>query len=55
MQQGDLGVQRSGPCRGMEEGLAPYLTATPRLVPGFAALVHHEAPPEGAEPLTQDG
>lgn len=39
---------------GMEEGLRPYLTVTPRLVPGFAALVQHEAPPEGAERLTPD-
>lgn len=39
---------------GMEEGLAPYLTVTPRLVPGFAALVQHQSPPPGAEPLTQD-
>jgi tetratricopeptide (TPR) repeat protein/predicted Ser/Thr protein kinase len=39
---------------GMEEGLTPYLSVTPRLIPGFTALVQHEAPPAGAEPLTQD-
>ncbi len=40
---------------GMEEALAPYLTVTPRLVPGFTALVQHQAPPPGSEPLSPDG
>ncbi|MHC5052933.1 MAG: serine/threonine protein kinase, partial [Planctomycetota bacterium] len=34
--------------------LAPYLTVTPSLVPAFAALVKHESPPTGAEPLQGD-
>ncbi|MHC4551069.1 MAG: serine/threonine-protein kinase [Planctomycetota bacterium] len=34
--------------------LAPYLTITPSLVPGFAALVKHESPPTGSEPLQGD-
>jgi tetratricopeptide (TPR) repeat protein len=40
---------------GMEEALRGYLTVTPRLVPAFAALVQHQAPPPGSEPLTPDG
>ena len=40
--------------KGMEEALAPYLTVTPRLLPAFAAMVRHEAMPEGQEPLSQD-
>jgi tetratricopeptide (TPR) repeat protein len=39
---------------GMEEALRPYLTVTPRLVPAFAAMVQHETPPPGAEPLSAD-
>jgi tetratricopeptide (TPR) repeat protein len=31
--------------------LRPYLTVTPSLVPAFAAMVLHETPPEGSEPL----
>jgi serine/threonine protein kinase/tetratricopeptide (TPR) repeat protein len=34
--------------------LAPYLTVTPSLVPAFAALVKHEGPPTGSEPLQGD-
>ncbi|MHC4136773.1 MAG: serine/threonine-protein kinase [Planctomycetota bacterium] len=34
--------------------LAPYLTVTPSLVPAFAALMRHEGPPTGAEPLQGD-
>ncbi|MCZ6788315.1 MAG: tetratricopeptide repeat protein, partial [Planctomycetota bacterium] len=33
---------------------APYLTVTPSLVPTFAALIKHESPPTGAEPLGGD-
>jgi tetratricopeptide (TPR) repeat protein len=40
---------------GMEEALRPYLTVTPRLVPAFAALIQHESPPPGSEPLSSDG
>jgi tetratricopeptide (TPR) repeat protein/predicted Ser/Thr protein kinase len=32
--------------------LAPYLTVTPGLVPAFAALIKHESPPAGAEPVS---
>ncbi len=39
---------------GLEETLQGYLTATPLLIPAFAALLKGEAPPEGAEPLTKD-
>jgi tetratricopeptide (TPR) repeat protein len=35
--------------RGLDEALAPYLSATPRLVPAFAALLRGEPPPSGAE------
>ncbi|MHC4549795.1 MAG: tetratricopeptide repeat protein [Planctomycetota bacterium] len=38
----------------LAEALAPYLTVTPSLVPAFAALVKHEIPPTGAEPLQGD-
>ncbi|MHC4225077.1 MAG: ATP-binding protein, partial [Planctomycetota bacterium] len=38
----------------LEERLRPYLTATPLLIPAFAALVTHDAPPEGAEPIQGD-
>jgi tetratricopeptide (TPR) repeat protein len=34
--------------------LAPYLTVTPSFVPTFAALVKHESPPTGADPLQGD-
>jgi tetratricopeptide (TPR) repeat protein len=40
---------------GMEDALRPYLTVTPRLIPAFAALIQHEAPPSGSEPLSSDG
>ncbi|MHC4849466.1 MAG: ATP-binding protein [Planctomycetota bacterium] len=36
---------------GLEEAVAPYLTVTPSLVPSFAALIKHETPPTGIEPL----
>jgi tetratricopeptide (TPR) repeat protein len=35
----------------LAESVAPYLTVTPALVPAFAALVKHDAPPQGTEPL----
>ncbi len=38
----------------LEEALAPYLTVTPSLVPAFAAMTRHEAPPAGAQPLSAD-
>ncbi|MHC4955172.1 MAG: protein kinase domain-containing protein [Planctomycetota bacterium] len=38
----------------LEESLAPYLTITPSLIPAFAALVRHESPPTGSEPLQGD-
>ncbi len=38
----------------LAEALAPYLTVTPSLVPAFAALVKHESPPTGSEPLQGD-
>jgi serine/threonine protein kinase/tetratricopeptide (TPR) repeat protein len=38
----------------LEERLKPYLTVTPLLVPAFGALVKHDAPPEGAEPIQGD-
>jgi serine/threonine protein kinase/tetratricopeptide (TPR) repeat protein len=34
--------------------LAPYLTVTPSLIPAFTALVKHESPPTGSEPLQGD-
>jgi tetratricopeptide (TPR) repeat protein len=40
--------------RGLEEALRPYLTVTPSLVPAFAALVKHESPPSGSEPIQGD-
>ncbi len=39
---------------GLEDALRPYLTVTPSLVPAFAALIRHEAPPEGAAAMTPD-
>ncbi|MHC4973898.1 MAG: serine/threonine-protein kinase [Planctomycetota bacterium] len=39
---------------GLDEALAPYLTVTPSLVPAFAALLKHESPPTGSEPLQGD-
>ncbi|MHC4940718.1 MAG: protein kinase domain-containing protein [Planctomycetota bacterium] len=36
---------------GLEEAVAPYLTVTPSLIPSFAALIKHETPPTGTEPL----
>jgi len=38
----------------LEEPVRPYLRVTPALVPGFAALIRHEPPPAGAEPLAGD-
>ncbi|MHC4955102.1 MAG: protein kinase domain-containing protein [Planctomycetota bacterium] len=38
----------------LADALTPYLTVTPSLVPTFAALVKHESPPTGAEPLSGD-
>jgi serine/threonine protein kinase/tetratricopeptide (TPR) repeat protein len=40
--------------QGLEEALRPYLTVTPSLVPAFAALVRHENPPTGSEPIQGD-
>jgi tetratricopeptide (TPR) repeat protein/energy-coupling factor transporter ATP-binding protein EcfA2 len=39
---------------GLAETLAAYLGQTPLLVPGFAALLTNQAPPEGALALTKD-
>jgi len=38
----------------LASALTPYLAAAPSLVPSFAALVNHEAPPTNAQPLTGD-
>jgi predicted ATPase len=38
----------------LADALAPYLTVTPSLVPGLVALVRHENPPDGSEPLQGD-
>ena len=38
----------------LAQALRPHLGVTPTLVPGFAAMVKHEAPPSGSEPLTGD-
>ncbi|MHC4472183.1 MAG: ATP-binding protein, partial [Planctomycetota bacterium] len=38
----------------LAEGLMPYLSVTPTLVPTFAALVKRETPPAGAEPIEGD-
>ncbi|MHC4939982.1 MAG: serine/threonine-protein kinase [Planctomycetota bacterium] len=38
----------------LEQRLAPYLTVTPLLIPAFAALIRHDAPPEGAEAIQGD-
>ncbi len=35
----------------LAQALTPYLTVTPSLIPAFAALLKHEAPPTGAEAL----
>ncbi|MHC4862282.1 MAG: ATP-binding protein, partial [Planctomycetota bacterium] len=39
---------------GLASSLAPYLTVTPTLVPAFAAMVKHETPPTGSEPIQGD-
>jgi len=39
---------------GLRDALAPYLTVTPSLIPSFAALIRHESPPTGSEPLGGD-
>jgi tetratricopeptide (TPR) repeat protein len=39
---------------GLTETLAPYLTETPTLVPAFAAVLKHESPPSGADPVQGD-
>jgi serine/threonine-protein kinase len=39
---------------GLSDALVPYLETTPALVPGFAAMMKHETPPPGAEPITGD-
>jgi serine/threonine protein kinase/tetratricopeptide (TPR) repeat protein len=39
---------------GLEEALAPYLTVTPTLVPGFVSLLRHESAPTGSAPLQGD-
>jgi tetratricopeptide (TPR) repeat protein/tRNA A-37 threonylcarbamoyl transferase component Bud32 len=39
---------------GLEGALAPYFTVTPSLLPTFAALVKHESPPTGSEPIQGD-
>jgi len=38
----------------LEESLRKYLTVTPSLIPAFTALVRHESPPTGSEPLQGD-
>jgi serine/threonine protein kinase/tetratricopeptide (TPR) repeat protein len=38
----------------LDTAIRPYLTATPGLVPAFAALLRNEAPPEGALSLAGD-
>ncbi|MHC4859943.1 MAG: serine/threonine protein kinase, partial [Planctomycetota bacterium] len=38
----------------LEKTLARYLKVTPALVPAFAALVRHDSPPSGIEPLGGD-
>ena len=38
----------------LEERLRPYLTVTPSLVPALAAVIRHESPPPGAQPLLGD-
>jgi serine/threonine protein kinase/tetratricopeptide (TPR) repeat protein len=37
-----------------EDSVRPYLRVTPALIPGFAALIRHEPPPVGSEPLGGD-
>jgi len=39
---------------GVETTLGRYLSATPLLVPAFAALLRGDVPPPGTEPLTKD-
>ncbi len=39
---------------GTEAALKPYMTVTPSLVPAFVALVKHESPPTGADPMQGD-
>ncbi|MHC4449306.1 MAG: serine/threonine-protein kinase [Planctomycetota bacterium] len=46
----DAILEKFGEAR-IAEALAPYLTTTPSLVPAFAALLKHERPPPGVEPL----
>jgi len=38
----------------LADAVAPYLTVTPSLVPALVALVKHESPPAGSEPLQGD-
>jgi len=38
----------------LDEKLRPYLTVTPSLVPGFAAILKHESSPAGGPPLEGD-
>ncbi len=38
----------------LEDALAAHLSATPRLVPSFAAVLRGDSPPEGAQPLTPE-
>jgi len=38
----------------LQQAVAPYLTVTPSLIPAFAALIRHESPPTGSEPLQGD-
>ncbi|MHC4960190.1 MAG: ATP-binding protein [Planctomycetota bacterium] len=38
----------------LEGSMRPYLTETPALVATFAALIRHESPPTGADPLGGD-
>jgi tetratricopeptide (TPR) repeat protein len=39
---------------GLDENLAPYMNVTPTLIPAFTALIRHESPPTGSEPLRGD-
>jgi predicted ATPase/predicted Ser/Thr protein kinase len=49
----DAVVGKFGEAR-LADTLTPYLSATPSLVPTFAALIKHESAPTGAEPLAGD-
>ncbi|MHC4848040.1 MAG: ATP-binding protein, partial [Planctomycetota bacterium] len=40
--------------RDLENAIRPYLPGMPALVPAFAALIRHEPPPSGSEPLRGD-